>query len=93
MTERDTFMDDWNRHASFYDFIMETAETDPLGAAEMMVQGLMRGDRVSLKLGYGLGAALCATLEQIPLTPAKVGALVERVAIVKDGIVEYGPTR
>ena len=78
--------------ASYYDFIMDTAKEDPLGAAEMLCTGLMRGDRDTLKLGYDIGAALIATLNQIPLTHQQIGALVERIATPKQGLVDYGPT-
>lgn len=78
--------------SSYYDFIMDTAKTDPLGAAEMLCTGLMRGDRDSLKLGYDIGAALIATLEQIPLTTQQIGVLMYRIAVPKPGLVEYGPT-
>jgi hypothetical protein len=78
--------------ASYYDFIMDTAKDDPLGAAEMLCTGLMRGDRDTLKLGYGIGAALIATLEQISLTNQQIGVLVERIANPKPGLVDYGPT-
>jgi hypothetical protein len=78
--------------ASYYDFIMATAKEDPLGAAEMLCTGLMRGDKDSLKLGYGIGSALIATLEQVPLTTTQIGVLVERIANPKPGLVDYGPT-
>jgi len=77
---------------SYYNFIMDTAKDDPLGAAEMLCTGLMRGDRDSLKLGYDIGAALISTLEQIPLTNQQIGVLVYKIAVPKPGIVDYGPT-
>jgi hypothetical protein len=79
------------RAASFYDQIMEQAQTDPLGAAQLLCEGLMRGDSDSLKMGYSIGSALIATLEQVPLTANQIGALVERVAVPKPGIVDLGP--
>ena len=75
----------------YYEFIMETAKTDRLGAAKMMVVGLMQGDRESLKMGYSLGSALIATLKQIPLDTDEIGWLVEQVAVPRKGLVEYGP--
>jgi len=77
---------------SYYDFIMETAKEDPVGAALMLCTGLMRGDRDTLKLGYDLQHALIATLNQIPLTNQQIGVLVYKIAVPKPGIVDYGPT-
>jgi hypothetical protein len=82
-----------DRHRSYYDFIMETAKEDPLGAAEMLCTGLMRGNRDSLQLGYSIGNALISTLNQIPLDNSQIGVLIERIAVPKPGLVEYGPTR
>jgi len=78
--------------ASYYDFIMATAKTDPMAAAEILCTGLMRGDRDTLKLGYSLGSALIATLDQIQLTNQEIGVLVEKIATPKPGLVDYGPT-
>ena len=80
------------RQSSYYGFIMETAKVDPLGAAEMLCTGLMRGNQDTLQLGYSLGSALAATLGQIALEVGQIGALVERIAKPKPGLVEYGPT-
>lgn len=80
------------RQQSYYNFIMDTATTDPVGAAEMLCKGLMRGNADTLQLGYDLGAAMIATLNQIPLTNQQVGVLLNRVAVPKPGIVDYGPT-
>lgn len=77
---------------SYYDFIMDTAKDDPVMAAEMLCTGLMRGNRDTLQLGYDLGAAMIATLNQIPLTNQQVGVLLNRIAVPKPGIVDYGPT-
>jgi hypothetical protein len=77
---------------SYYNFIMETAKDDPLGAAEMLCTGLMRGNRDTLQLGYSLGSALIATLNQIQLTNSEIGVLVEKIAAPKPGLIDYGPT-
>lgn len=78
--------------SSYYDFIMETAKDNPVEGAYMLCTGLMRGDRDTLKLGYDIGAALIATLDQIPLTHRQIGVLVLRIANPKPGLVDYGPT-
>jgi hypothetical protein len=78
--------------SSYYDFIMDTAKDDPVGAAVMLCTGLMRGNKDSLQLGYDLGAAMIATLNQIPLTNQQVGIVLNRIAVPKPGIVDYGPT-
>lgn len=80
------------RQATYYEFIMDRAKLDPIGAAEMMCVGLMRGNKDTLQLGYSIGSALAATLKQITLTQGQIGALVERIANPKPGLVEYGPT-
>lgn len=79
------------RQSSYYEYIMSVAETDKIGAAYMLCTGLMRGNRDTLQLGYSLGAALSATLGQINLTDGEIGALVERIAVPREGIVDYGP--
>lgn len=85
------------RQSSYVDFIMETAKTDPLEAAVMLLTGLMAGNREELRLGYSIGNALIATLEQlksqagVELTQGQIGALIEKVAVPKPGLVEYGP--
>lgn len=85
------------RQSSYVDFIMETAKTDPLEAAVMLLAGLMAGNREELRLGYSIGNALIATLEQlksqagVELTQGQIGALIEKVAVPKPGLVEYGP--
>ena len=81
------------RQQSNYNFIMDTATTDPVGAAVMLCTGLMRGNKDTLQLGYDLGAAMIATLNQIPLTNQQVGVVLNRIAVPKPGIVDYGPTR
>ena len=81
-----------DRQRSYYDFIMETAKREPLAAAEMLCTGLMRGNRDTLQLGYDLGAAMIATLNQIPLTNQQIGVLLNKIAEPKPGIVDYGPT-
>jgi hypothetical protein len=81
------------RQQSYYSFIMDTAKEDPVGAAVMLCTGLMRGNKDTLQLGYDLGAAMIATLNQIPLTNQQVGIVLNRIAVPKPGIVEYGPTR
>lgn len=95
MSKRMTYEFDhkMDRQRSYYDFIMETAEREPLAAAEMLCTGLMRGNRDTLQLGYDLGAAMIATLNQIPLTNQQIGVLVNKIAVPKPGIVDYGPTR
>ena len=85
------------RQSSYMDFIEETAKENPLAAAEMLVKGLMAGDKAELRLGYGIGSALISTLETLerwghPLSATHIGVLVEKIAVPKDGIVEYGPT-
>jgi hypothetical protein len=82
-----------DRQTSYYDFIMATAKEDPVEGAYMLCTGLMRGNRDTLQLGYSIGSALIATLNQIPLTSQQIGVLVERIADPKPGIVDYGPTR
>ena len=78
--------------ASYYDFIMETAKENPVEGAYMLCTGLMSGNRDKLQMGYSIGSALIATLEQIPLTTSQIGVLVERIANPKPGLVDYGPT-
>jgi|WetSurMetagenome_2_1015567.scaffolds.fasta_scaffold03898_15 hypothetical protein len=78
---------------SYFESILKLAETDPLDAAQLLCEGLMRGDRERLVMGYSIGSALRATLEQIPLSTDQICSLVERVAMPYDGIVNYGPTR
>lgn len=80
------------RQQSYYSFIMETAKEDPIGAAQMLCTGLMRGNKDTLQLGYDLGSAMIATLNQIPLTNQQIGTLVYKIAEPKPGIVDYGPT-
>lgn len=81
-----------DRQLSYYEFIMATAKDDPIGAAEMLCTGLMRGNRDTLQLGYSIGSALISTLEKIPLDTRQIGVLVERIAVPKAGLVDYGPT-
>lgn len=80
-------------YTSIYDFIMETAKTDPVEGAFMLASGLMRGERASLKMGYSLGSAIMATVEQIQLTQNQLIHLVIRLADAKPELVEYGPDK
>jgi len=91
------FNEKMRQQASYVDFIEETAKENPVEGAYMLWTGLMRGDPVELRLGYGIGSAFIATLEHlerwgITLTTSQLGVLIERVAVPKDGLVEYGPT-
>lgn len=76
-----------------YQYIMDLAEKDPMRAAVLLCEGLMRGDRAELRLGYSLGPAVSATLSQIPLSNRQIAWFIEQVAVPKPGIVEYGPSR
>jgi hypothetical protein len=80
------------RQAGYYEFIMDTAKENPVEGAYMLCSGLMRGNRDHLQMGYSLGSALAATLEQISLTRTQIGSLVEMLAVPRAGLVEYGPT-
>ena len=77
---------------SYYEFIMDLAKGNPVEGAFMLCTGLMRGNKANLQLGYSFGAALIATLGQIPLNANEIGVLVDRISIPKPGLVDYGPT-
>lgn len=61
------------------DFILETAETDPVAAGEMLVQGLMAGDPATLKLGYSFGSALLSAVELLKLDAKQVALVAHRI--------------
>lgn len=61
------------------DFILETAETHPLAAGEMLTQSLMAGDPATLKLGYSLGSALIAATKMLNLDATQVALIADRI--------------
>lgn len=70
---------------SILDFILETAQTDRVGAGVMLTQSLMAGDKATLTLGYTFANALNAAanifnLSSVPLSTIQLSMVAEAVA-------------
>lgn len=66
-------------YTSPMDFILETAKTDKVAAGEMLVKGLMVGDKATLKVGYPFGSALLSAIKLLDLDREQVALVASRI--------------
>lgn len=76
----------------YYEALRRLAvDEERLPGAAALIEGLMRGNREHLQMGYSLGNAVIFIAEQMKLTVNEIGAVLDEVAVPRKGIVNYGP--
>lgn len=78
---------------TYFEALLALARREPQfkrEAATLMIEGLMRGDKEKLQLGYSLGSAIIATNRFIEISIEDLGTILDFVAQPAKDLVDYG---